>query len=205
MSVIRTHSGKDIDVFDANPDDIVIEDIAHALSRKCRFGGHVKDFYSVADHCTRVATYLWRKYPDRDELALWGLLHDAAEAYLCDMPAPVKRQMPEFKKIENRLLEVIVVKFGLSWPEPPEVKEADMALLATEARDCLPSVWPDWDVYWKPLALDETVEPMSMDKAKYQFLRQYAFHAIQFDGGEAFNERILNVIVKPEERKSNPV
>ena len=116
-----------------NPADIRIEDIAHALSNQCRFGGHAREFYSVAEHSVRVSQHC----PPED--ALWGLLHDASEAYLCDVPAPLKA-LPAFevyRAAERSLQGTIAVRFGLSTEQPRSVTEADRAVLGIEIRDLL--------------------------------------------------------------------
>jgi uncharacterized protein len=82
---IQTYTGKQFWPLSPLPEDIVIEDIAHALSMQCRFGGHVRTFYSVAQHSVHVSLLVEPQY------ALWGLLHDAAEAYLVDLPRPIKK------------------------------------------------------------------------------------------------------------------
>src|SRR5664280_563271 len=116
-----------------NPADIRIEDIAHALINQCRFGGHAREFYSVAEHCVRVSQNC------RPEDALWGLLHDASEAYLSDVPSPMK-ELPEFeayRAAERNLQGTIAARFGLSTEQPRSVTEADRAVLGIEIRDLL--------------------------------------------------------------------
>lgn len=76
-----TFTGRRIDTLAPDPCEIEIDDIAHSLAQQCRFLGHTDGFYSVAQHSVLVSGFV----PDRD--ALWGLLHDAAEAYVCDLPA----------------------------------------------------------------------------------------------------------------------
>ena len=125
---MQTYSGLHFYPDDPHPDQISIEDIAVALSREPRFAGHTREFYSVAQHSWEVSNHCASN-------PLWGLLHDAAEAYMKDMPWPVKRLLPEYKVLEWRLMRVITEKFGLRWPEPAKVKEADLTLLATERRD----------------------------------------------------------------------
>jgi len=90
-----TASGKRFWPLDPRPEDICIEDIAHALSHICRFGGHVREPYSVAQHSVIVSMIV------KPENALYGLLHDAAEAYAGDMVRPLKRGMPAYRSIES--------------------------------------------------------------------------------------------------------
>ena len=118
-----------------NPDDILIADIAHALAHQCRFGGHASKFYSVAEHSVHVSKLC------RPEDALWGLLHDASEAYLVDLPRPLK-QLPEFaayREAERRLQRAVAVRFGLPPDQPASVTEADDTMLWTEAHSLLDS------------------------------------------------------------------
>ena len=125
---METYSGLFFHPDDPQPDQISIEDIAVALSREPRYAGQTREFYSVAQHSRLVSNHCTTN-------PLWGLLHDASEAYMKDMPWPVKRLLPEYKELERRLMFVIAEKFGLSWPEPGAVKDTDLVLLATERRD----------------------------------------------------------------------
>jgi 5'-deoxynucleotidase YfbR-like HD superfamily hydrolase len=129
MSYIETASGKLYHFLNPQPDEIVIEDIALALANKCRFGGH-SDFYSVAEHSVLVALRL----PPGLQLA--GLLHDASEAYLGDIPSPIKDVLPDYKKLENINQTAIEQKFGLdlSMDDFKKIKMADLAALRTEAH-----------------------------------------------------------------------
>jgi len=154
--VIRTFTGIYIDVFDPKPEDICIEDIAHALSNICRFGGHTDKHYSVAEHSFRVAMVV----SEENELA--ALLHDASEAYLMDIPTPIKKALPDYYKWEYRLMEVIAEKFGFQYPFTDEVKRADELLLHTE--------WSEM------MTLVEGYEPETPESAKELFM--YAFNQI---------------------------
>jgi 5'-deoxynucleotidase YfbR-like HD superfamily hydrolase len=106
---LQTFTGGEIWPIDPRPEEINIVDIAQALSQQCRYAGHTTRFYSVAEH----SVYISREVPA--ELALWGLLHDASEAYLVDIPRPLKPYMPVYKHWERELMQVIAAKFGLSW------------------------------------------------------------------------------------------
>lgn len=123
---IRTFTGIYIDPLNPEPDQIHIEDIAHALSHICRFNGHTKEFYSVANHSIWVAAHC------PEELRLQALLHDASEAYLCDIPKPFKHRLTNYCEIEENLMHVIASRFGFKWPVSPRVKEYDELALEWE-------------------------------------------------------------------------
>lgn len=129
---IRTFTGRKFWPLQPRQDDLDINDIAHALSNICRFTGHTRLFYSVAEHSVRVAEIL---PPD---LRLWGLLHDASEAYLCDLASPVKKQCAGYAEAEGKLEFEIATAFGLSWPRPFDIKTADLTLFEAERRDLMP-------------------------------------------------------------------
>lgn len=169
---IQTFSGVAFYPLDPRPHEILIGDIAHSLAMQCRFTGHVRRFYSVAEHSVRVS----RVCDPAD--ALWGLLHDASEAYLIDVAKPVKRMacMTPYRDAEERLLRTIADRFGLTWPEPASVKRADKCMLAIEARDLLPVVWPDWGEKWGPYIGDRDItitRPWSPEEAEERFLARF--------------------------------
>lgn len=131
---IQTFMGHKFTPLAPRAEDVDIVDIAHALGNTCRFGGHCRQFYSVAQHCVNVANTL------PSHLQLHGLLHDAAEAYLCDLPSPVKRDadMVTYRAAEMEIMAKIWERFGLSYGEPPEVKRADFEMFEIEAWSLFP-------------------------------------------------------------------
>ncbi len=133
---IRTHTGQKFYSLKPTPGNIHIEDIAHALSNQCRFGGHIQQFYSVAQHSVFVAERLMGMGADNSTV-MAGLLHDASEAYLVDVPRPLKPQLKGYTKYEDALCKVIAQKFEVPYPWPDCVKEVDARALFTEARDLL--------------------------------------------------------------------
>lgn len=131
---IKTASGKAFDFLDPDPESIVLADICYALSYTYRFAGQSNP-YSVASHSIAVGDFLKDRFGV--EASLWGYLHDASEAYLCDMPAPIKKHLPNYQRIEQRIQFDINEKFlGRYTPEDPEilhaVKIADRRALAAE-------------------------------------------------------------------------
>ena len=128
---MKTYMGRKIDPVNPAANDILIEDIAHALSLNCRGNGQVTHFYSVAQHCINAAKEaIARGYSDK--LVLACLLHDASEAYLTDLIRPVKVLMPKYQEIEETFLNIIYTKFGvgnLSEQERRQVKSVDDDLL----------------------------------------------------------------------------
>lgn len=164
---LNTFSGKKIYPLNPNPEHISIEDIAHSLSHQCRFTGHTRDFYSIAQHCVLVS------YVCNHENALYGLLHDASEYILVDIPSPLKRskEFNFYRDIERKVQAIIYNKFGLYDEEPADVKKADALLLATEARDLLNSIHPDWTMKTEPLPFK--IEALGPKEAEKLFLNRF--------------------------------
>lgn len=140
-------------------------DIAHALSYICRFAGHSSSFYSVGDHSIRVSLIV----PEKD--AMWGLLHDASEAYLVDIPKPLKIYLPDYRRLEESVQSEIAQRFGLQMPMPESVKLADRILLRTEQRDLMPYSPDVWDKSITPLK--DIIIPLSPTEAKQKFLDRF--------------------------------
>jgi hypothetical protein len=122
---IRTNSGVYFNLLEPTAEMIKIEDIAHALSRLPRFGGHLNPDWTVAQHSMQVAYHC-------KQHRLEALLHDASEAYLMDLPTPIKKLIPDYYAMEERINLVIAAKFNLVYPWPEEVKRADQLMLETE-------------------------------------------------------------------------
>ena len=171
MDWIQTYTGRRFYPLDPAAGDFDVRDIAHSLSMLCRFNGHCLRFYSVAEHSVRVSRLL------DGELRLWGLLHDAGEAYLTDLPRPVKGLIPEFRGLEDRILEAAMRSFGLPWPMPAEVKLADDRLLATEARDLMGPPPADWGLTAAPLD-ERIIDPLGPDAAEQLFLETYDIYTV---------------------------
>lgn len=136
---MQTFSGRKFWSMDPRPEDVSIEDIAHALSLQCRFAGHVYKFYSVAEHSVLMAWWLYRHAGAQTALA--GLLHDASEAYLVDVPRPVKPFLAGYKDAEAKVQAVIMHKYGLPPELPRAVKEADDRIIGDELANLKPMEW----------------------------------------------------------------
>lgn len=167
----RTWLGRRVHPMAPAPEEIEIGDIAHSLSQMCRFLGHTEVFYSVAQHSVHVS----ERVPRED--ALWGLLHDASEAYLCDLPSPIKldRDMSMYRIAEDRLMLAVCRKFGLPRVMPRSVRVADKLMLATEFRDVTTVTDPEWietECGCKPL-VGSTIVPWPPAVAESRFLERF--------------------------------
>ena len=145
-------------------EDIRIGDIAGALSKLCRFGGHCLTFYSVAEHSILIARSV------SPENRLTALLHDGSEAFLNDLPRPVKLHLDEYLRFEKKLMEVISAKFGLRWPLPLEIKAADQAILVDERRQNMALCSRDWGE-GEPLGV--SLMFLKPEEAELQFIKAF--------------------------------
>lgn len=140
MTYIQTFSGQHFDLIDPQPETIRIEDIAHALSQINRFTGHTKRPYSVAQHSLQASYIVPEKF------SLEALLHDAHEAYTGDVSSPLKSLLPDYRAFEDRIEAAVRRRFGLPAAMSPEVKRADLIMLATERRDVLKDDGTHWPI-----------------------------------------------------------
>ena len=167
---LETASGLKFDPLNPKPDQITIEDIAHALSQVCRFAGHTRHFYSVAQH-SYLGSFL---VPEED--AKWFLLHDASEAYIGDLISPLKyltEAGKAYRPIEKRIMQVICQKFGLPEVQPPSVHAADVAMLYAEKKQIMGPI--PWDRKWGKIIkpADIKIREMLPWKAKQLFLKRF--------------------------------
>lgn len=152
--LIRVYSGEYLDVLNPDPEKIKIEDIAHSLSLICRFTGHTKKFFSVAEHCIMCCEKATHN-------KLEALMHDSTEAYLNDISSPTKYRLHCYKEAELNLEKTIAEKFNLQWPWPKEVKDIDMQMLEVE-----------WDN--KVLADNfKSMQPEMAEKVFLQYFKTY--------------------------------
>lgn len=165
---ILTFSGKAVYPLDPEPSSICLEDIAHPLAMLPRFAGHIKRFYSIAQHSIHVS------YLVAPRFAKWGLLHDASEALIVDVPRPLKK-LPEFapyRAAEENMMHIICGVFGLDPVQPNEVSYADNVALATEIRDLMPPSPLPWSVKL-PLPDPQPLHYLSPEEAEQAFLKRF--------------------------------
>lgn len=168
---IKTYTGRRFYAQDPQAQDITLMDIAHALSNLCRFTGHGREFYSVAQHSLLV-TELLEKKGCPTKILLYAILHDASEAYLNDIAKPFKDLLPQYIDMEHSVQNVIWERFGLPQPteeEYPLVKYADNVLLINEIEQMMGK--DEWDL---PAVEHEFVEICSMPSylAKHLFIKK---------------------------------
>lgn len=159
---MQTATGRQFWPIDPRADEVFPEDIAHSLAHQCRYAGHCRTFYSVAQHSVLVSLAV----PPKD--ALWGLLHDASEAYLVDVPRPVKPFLCGYKSAERAVTAAIASRFGLPPEMPASVKVADERILADEAAQLMAPPPVPWNLRYLPFGI--TIDPLPPAEAKALFL-----------------------------------
>ncbi|KKN56258.1 hypothetical protein LCGC14_0574030 [marine sediment metagenome] len=178
---IATFTGKSFDLLNPEPEMVCIEDIARSLAYQCRYTGHTRKFYSVAQHCALMAMN-----EDLPGDPMVKLLHDAAETYIGDIAKPWKNllfvgnfgapHLPAVpvKVFEAKIQDVIGLALGVALSHSAEVKESDIRMMATEVRDLMP-VMPPGFVWGVDVSnpVEETIIPWLPDASEQIFLAVY--------------------------------
>lgn len=174
---METFTGRRFYPLEPNPDDICIEDIAHVLSMICRFGGHCKRFYSVAQHSCLVADLVLgyhSRHAEPPSLVLDALMHDSAEAYVGDVIRPIKRGNPLYGSAETAVAKCIerVFMVRLVHPMPEVVKWADNVMLKNEHAQLMHgrNEWPSCDQAEGPEVL---IDCWGQDRAEFEFMTMF--------------------------------
>ena len=176
-------------------DMVNIRDIVPGLGKECRFAKQIREdiFYSVAQHSMLITESI----PLPDHLKIYPLMHDAAEAYVGDMPKPFKMKLPDYERLEGEIMAVICEHFGLQWPFPDGVrelvKEYDSRILVDEAAQLFDDV-PEWlqDFHAhgiRPLGL--AIYPVNWDEAMERFRHSFAYYYDLFLDHKGDTEHVL--------------
>lgn len=161
---ISTGSGNRFYPLDPRPEDVTIVTIAFALSNLVRFGGHVRG-YSVAEHCVHVSNLV------SPHNALWGLLHDASEAYLGDVVRPIKPMLLEYRRMESAAMDAITLRFNIGYDEPDEVRYMDTQMLVVEHDWFFPG--EEWNLPERTVSASFHIHKWSAERAEQEFLSRY--------------------------------
>lgn len=164
---ILTRTGIYFDFVNPTPEMVNLYDVAWALSNTCRFSGHTRCFYSVAEHSVYVSQLVPPKF------ALQALLHDAAEAYVGDVPSPLKIMLPDYKEVEKRVEKVVFQHFGLPEKLDPCVKLADMVMLKTEQKQLMENQ-DEWASCKNVEESDIVIKGMTQSEAMLFFMYRYS-------------------------------
>jgi hypothetical protein len=174
---IETYTGRQFWPLDPRSQDVDIIDIAHSLSMQCRFNGHTRVFYSVAEHSLIVSAELAACGESR-LVQLYGLLHDAAEAYVCDLPRPVKSQIESYKPIEEAVQKAVLNALGL--PHPGEyagekVKRMDCLVLGHEGKTLMHNAadWTSAFDLFQPRTVYSFKMGLSPNEAERRFIARF--------------------------------
>ena len=172
-NTILTASGGYFDFAAPTVEQIHIGDIAKALSNTCRFGGQC-DFYSVAEHCCHCFDLARLHDPSNVALHRLALLHDAAEAYIGDVPKPLKNMLPEYRRLETSIEAVVADRFSLDGTLWPDVKRFDLCMLKAEKKHLFPDDKLAWNGFAELEDVDVDIQCWGPGYAGFQFLQRFA-------------------------------
>lgn len=181
-NTIKLGSGVYFDLANPSYEQINIDDIANALSKICRFGGHCKGFYSVAEHCV-LASHAARAKGHSREVCEAILLHDAAEAYIGDMVKPLKIMIPQFSAIEKRIEREIEKAFVVDFAKHSYViNKYDLGMLFAERKQLFGADEVVWSGESEFEALDVQLKKWSPHEAYLMFIDTWQY----FSWSESF-------------------
>lgn len=181
---IETYTGRAFWPLEPKVEALSVIDIAHALSNQCRYSGHVRFFYSVAQHCCLLADHVANNGGSALD-ALQILMHDSPEAYLVDVPRPVKQFMPQYRVWDHGINECI--REWMGWkgiPIPSFQDDLDSRIIVDERAALMPNSGNDWGHRLEPVGV--TIQPWLPVSAKRQFLMQYAAYAKEVYGSHQY-------------------
>jgi len=171
MTWLQTASGVAFDLVNPTPDMVRPHDIAHALAGQCRYAGHTSRHYSVAEHC--VLMHDWLVASSMPRAARTALIHDAAEAYLPDIPSPWKALIPGWREQEQRIEDVVAEALG--WVlHSPIVKVVDARILLDERAVLLADPPQSWGPVEGMQPLGVMIRCWSRDRAREEWMRRWA-------------------------------
>jgi 5'-deoxynucleotidase YfbR-like HD superfamily hydrolase len=162
---MQTATGRQFWPLDPRPNEVFIEDIAHALAMLGRFGGHCLRFYSVAEHSVLLSRCA------EPRLKFWALMHDAAEAYVVDVPRPLKQSLHGYKEAEDAVMRAISVRFNLHLNLPQAIKDLDQRILMDEQLQNMAPAPVPWSTAAEPLGV--TLQFWSPERARTEFLFEF--------------------------------
>ena len=181
VDFIETYCGRAFFPLMPRAADVAIVDIAHALAHQCRYSGHTEFFYSTAQHCCLLADFVERRMDGSPLDCLQILLHDCGEAYLVDVPRPVKQFMPEFRRWDYAITMCVRSWAGLAdVPIPPWQDDIDSRIIHDERAQVMSASGLDWKQRGEPLGV--VIAPWSDRMAEQQFLMRYADYAYKVFG-----------------------
>jgi hypothetical protein len=171
---METNSGRQFNYAHLDAGSICIEDVAAALSKMCRYNGHTRRFYSVAEHCVLMSRWVSGQADRTIDDCKVALLHDASEAYLSDVVRPVKNFLEDYKAMEASIDGFVMAHFEVQYPFPPWLKEIDTRILVDERAQAMNPSTNVWGVDGlEPLGVN--VQFWSPDQAEQEFLREYRY------------------------------
>lgn len=182
---IETYTGRPFYPLNPRQQDISIIDIAHGLSLQCRYGGQITDFYSVAEHSVLLAMYAEQTLRGSVIDCLQILMHDAPEAFMTDIPRPVKQHMPEYRKWDHGINEAIRTWLSLDGIKPPDFQdEIDSRIIIDERAQLKSDSGLDWGHNLEPLGLE--MMKWSPHRAEIEFLMRYTAYTTALFGSPQY-------------------